>query len=612
MVKSIRFRMQVWYAMVLLGVIGSFAALLYARAHAATIQRADGQLLAATRYLEATLRNFPPHELDPSLPAESLRGRPPRDGLDNGPPDRGQQPRPALPPRRPDDRRPDDRRPDDRRPDAGPPGDRATVAPLDERLTADGPPDDRAPPDRPPDDFRGDGPPQRFDNRRPLDDGPPERGNRPQPKKDLQFMLSELDLHDVRDVQFDDPIKPTYFTIWRADGAVLKTSDATREFTKPDIAADRVGSNDLHYAFVGPERQATTLGPMQTIILVGKPMQRELADLRWLTWQLLGVGSVVLLIGVAGGWLIAGRLIRPIQSIATTASSISAQNLARRIDASLIDDELVVLADVLNEMFSRLEGSFDRQTRFTADASHELRTPLAVLHSHLELALSRPRTTAAYQETLRTCLTACGRMRALVDGLLTLARADAGKLELQFKPLDIRVVVRDVTEQFLGQAEQSGVSLSLSVPPQPLRVAGDAVFLARVPANLLANALRHTPRGGKVRVSLTAADQHALLTIADNGSGIPEADQSRVFERFFRADQARSRASGGCGLGLAICKSLIEAHGGTISFSSQTDRGTTFTVRLPLAPAAPSPPSPPRIEATATPPLIAHNTADVR
>jgi two-component system, OmpR family, sensor kinase len=496
MFRSIRWRLQLWYATVLLTVIVSFTGLLYYQARAARLQQIDAQLLAAARYLDANLRAFPPHELD------------------------GPRPDGTLPPP----------------PPLGPPGDR---------------------PPRP-------GPP------------PPPAGSRERQYASLE--LRSLPAPDAR-----EPEDWPYFVIWRADGSVVKASDPGRQIAPPprQAAPDRA-SPEFRCIRLGADRAAVGLGPHRTLVLVGKSTRREFAELDGFAWRLAGSGVVALAVGLVGGWLISTRILRPLATISATAASISATNLSRRLDTANVDRELAELAGVLNEMFGRLEASFERQVRFTADASHELRTPLAVLYSHAELALARPRSEEDYRDTLKSCLNAAARMRALVDGLLTLARADAGRLDLARQPLDLCRVAEEAAEQYAQQANQAGVALAAEVPDRPVRVSGDAVFLARVAENLLANALRHTPAGGQVRVAVAEEKGRALLSVADTGSGIPTEDQPRIFERFFRVDKARSRASGGLGLGLAICKSLTEAHGGTIRFTSQPGQGTTFVVDLPL------------------------------
>jgi heavy metal sensor kinase len=291
------------------------------------------------------------------------------------------------------------------------------------------------------------------------------------------------------------------------------------------------------------------------------------------------VGALVLAVGLAGGWVISSRILRPVAAIAATASAISATSLSRRIDPEAVDRELADLARVLNAMFERLEGAFERQARFTADASHELRTPLAIIRTHAELALNRPRPAEDYRETIETCLRAAGRMTALVEGLLTLARADAGKLDLVRQPVDLAQLIEESVTLFRPLAAARKVTLRATLAPMEVR--GDAGRLAQVVTNLLSNAVQYNKPGGEIEVRLARVAADTVLSVRDTGCGIPEADRPHLFERFYRVDKARSRASGGNGLGLAICKSIVEAHGGTIGFHTAEGRGTTFWVRLP-------------------------------
>lgn len=376
-----------------------------------------------------------------------------------------------------------------------------------------------------------------------------------------------------------------YFVIWRASGTILAASADGDSIPRSIGSALPSGHPPGFRWRDGVRREMLLVGPRGTLILVGKPAGRELAELGAFAWRLLASGIVVLVVGLAGGWLISRSITGPIAAISRTASEISASNLSRRIETLGIDQELVGLATILNEMFARLEAAFERQSRFTSDASHELRTPLAVIHSHAELALSKPRSADEYRETLIACLGAASRMAKLVDGLLTLARADAGRLDVHFAKVDLRSVVEEVVDQYRPQAETAGVSLATELP-EPLPVKGDPVLLARVSSNLLSNALRYTPSGGRVRIALRADAHTALLVVEDSGCGIPVEDQSKVFERFFRADRARSRAQGGNGLGLAIAKSLVEVHKGSIGFTSVPECGTRFEVRLPLVASA--------------------------
>jgi len=533
-----RLRLQVWYAAVLLFVITAFAGALYVHTRFERMRATDARLEAAASYLQATLRGLPPMDERPFFSMQrAIRARMSgeRGPRDHGPPEHG------PPAHRPSEPGPRHHGPGDDRPAGPPPGDH---------------PDFPNPPPHP-----GDGPAERL-------------------RAAMTLPGSLLDAPD-------SPHHEPYWKIWHANGTVLAESDnlvMPGDERRPNVA--QIGSPPGFppgFRWREPDRREIVVsGPRGSTILVGKPFGRELAEMRHLAWRLFGGGLIVMVVGLAGGWLISRSITQPIQAIATTASEISARNLARRIETSGLDKELIGLATILNEMFERLEGSFERQSRFTSDASHELRTPLAVLHAHAELALSRPRSAEEYRETLAACLKAAARMGTLVDGLLMLARADAGRLDPQFRRLDWREVVDDVVDQYRPQAAAAGIELSTDLA-EPVPVKGDAALLARVSSNLLGNALRYTPRGGRIHIALKAkGSDGAVLAVEDSGCGIAVEDQARVFQRFFRADKARSRSQGGNGLGLAICKSLVEAHHGQIGFTSVPEQGTRFEVCLPL------------------------------
>ena len=275
------------------------------------------------------------------------------------------------------------------------------------------------------------------------------------------------------------------------------------------------------------------------------------------------------------------RRLRPIATMCQTVAGITASSLSRRIDLEGVDTELGELGGLLNTMLGRLEASFDQQARFTADASHELRTPLAVVLTQVELALARPRSADEYRDALEACGRAARRMKGLVDDLLTLARADAGKLELRWEPVELGPIVDECAGMLGPLAEGRGVCVVVNAGVAPLEA--DPERLARVVTNLLSNAILYNRPGGRVTLSVVAEGDAVVLTVADTGVGIPEGDLPRVFDRFFRVDKARSRESGGSGLGLAICKSIVEAHGGTIILASQPGKGTEVIVRLPRA-----------------------------
>jgi heavy metal sensor kinase len=386
------------------------------------------------------------------------------------------------------------------------------------------------------------------------------------------------------------PPAGSYFAIWSATGDLLRS-------TAPDPAsipapAPRADPYPFARGPQGPEapiirqrgdaREAYTYGPFGARILVGKSIQPERAELHRLAALLSGAGAAVLLIGLIGGWMLSLGVVRPIAEITAAAQSISASNLSRRIDVAGTQSELGNLAAVLNDTFARLEAAFQQQIRFTADASHELRTPLAIIHSHSQLALSRPRSAEEYQTMFQTCLRASDRMKNLVDSLLLLARADGGRLNLTLAPVDLRRIAEDAIDLLTPLAAARSITIEKKL--QAAVLTADATRLAQVAANLLSNAIRYNRDGGKVEVTVSEDATDAILTISDTGLGIAPENQTHLFERFYRVDEARSRAEGGSGLGLSICKTIVQAHGGAITFQSEVNKGTTFTVRLSRAP----------------------------
>jgi heavy metal sensor kinase len=486
MVRSIRVRLLIWYAVVLTGVVGGFAGILYYEVRAARLAEVDAQLETAAAGLESALRLFPQHELTGEGPPPPPKGGPP--------------PKKKGPPGRPMDR-----------PDPG-------AGPLDR-----------------------------------------------------EHLLATLDLPGPP----GDKPEGTYFTVWRSNGSVLKATG-----NSPDTPAPTTEPWPS-LTFRGASREFVTKGPSGTTIVVGRPAGQVASDLRAFAWQLAGTGVAVLAVGLAGGWLISRSILRPIATITRTASRISADNLSARINADKVDRELAELARVLNATFKRLEAAFDRQARFTADASHELRTPLAVIRSQAELTLSRPRSVEEYQEAIQTCLRASARMAELVEGLLALARADAGKGAAIRESVDLNRLVADAAELCRPLANNKNVRLTTELAATA--VTGDPSALARVVGNLITNAILYNRPNGEVHVTLGIDGKEALLTVRDTGEGIPEEHHAHLFERFFRADKARSRATGGSGLGLAIAKAVVEAHGGSIGFKSAVGTGSKFCVRLPRA-----------------------------
>jgi heavy metal sensor kinase len=350
---------------------------------------------------------------------------------------------------------------------------------------------------------------------------------------------------------------------------------------RPDTTAPDSGP---YFRTRGFYREAYDFNREGRSVLIGRSIAAELEAMRGFALVLAGAGIAVLALGLGGGWLIASRAMRPLKDISATASRISGGNLSERINVADTENELGLLAGVLNSTFARLEAAFDQQKQFTADASHELRTPIAVLVSETQTALARPRTAGEYRETIEACLDTAQQMRRLTESLLELARFDAGQERIQREPVDLAELARASVELVRPLAADGGVQIHCALAPTEVSV--DAIRMGQVITNLLTNAIRYNKPGGEVRLSSRVEPGSAILVIADTGQGIAAEDLPHIFERFYRADKARSAAQGRTGLGLAICKAIVDAHSGSIEVASQPGAGTIFTVRLPTAPPA--------------------------
>jgi two-component system OmpR family sensor kinase len=302
--------------------------------------------------------------------------------------------------------------------------------------------------------------------------------------------------------------------------------------------------------------------------------------------ELLIVGAIALAVATLGCWWLIRRGLRPVDRMIDTAAAIAAGDLSRRVPLFDPRSEMGRLGGALNEMLGQIEDSVrvraaseERLRRFIADAAHELRTPLTSLRGYAELyrqgAISDE---AGVANAMGRIESEGGRMARLVDDMLLLARLDQQR-GLETKPVDLVAVVREAVDDFRVVAPDRPITTDLA---DGAVVRGDRLRLRQVVDNFLVNTRIHTPPGTPVHVAVARKGKEVELSVADQGPGIPAEDQARVFERFWRADPARVRSRGGTGLGLAIVASLVQAHGGTVSLTSQPAQGATFTVRLPL------------------------------
>ena len=297
---------------------------------------------------------------------------------------------------------------------------------------------------------------------------------------------------------------------------------------------------------------------------------------------MLAILPFALLCALLGGYILAGRVLSPVNAITRKAREITAERLSERLPVSNPQDEIGHLATVFNDTLARLEFSFERLRRFTADASHELRTPLTSIRSVGEVALRNQRNGPSYREVIGSMLEETERITNLVDNLLTLAREDSGRVQLTPRSLNLTSLVGDVVDELQILAEEKDQALSLD-GQSPIMVIADHATIRQAVTNVLHNAIRYTQTGGHIETRLATTDnEQVIIDIIDDGPGIPEAERTKVFERFYRVDKARSRTEGGAGLGLSIARWAVEANQGTIEFCDKEGPGSCCRITLPL------------------------------
>lgn len=577
MIRSLRWRLQLWHGLVLWIVLAVFGVVVYFLQWQTRLQQIDAELDRTAEVLAMRVRRLMPGPPFGPLPFDGRPGGPRfnapgqpgfGEGLRNPPVgERGNRPAPRG---RDGERPPQQNRPPREFPDGprGPgPGE---PRPNEPRGPNPRPPqfEPANPPGRP-----HDNPPWQMsrwvdDMMRRFRDFSDNRGNRP--GLDLPPEFAQL---------FEGPAdRRMYFLIWNRDGQVLEKSTSAPDLEYPRL---HVGENELPVRLVRHRahfREVVLAGRFETNILVGKSLRHDIA----MSHQFAGILTLaalgVLGVGLLGGWWLTGRAIRPLETMTRTAESISAQNLAQRINVTETDSELGQLAVVLNQTLDRLQAAFERQTRFTADASHELRTPVAVILAQIELSLARPRSEQDYRDALTTCLRASQRMKSLIENLLVLARLDAGAAELRLESIALDQLVGEAVELIKPLADQKRIAITCELAP--ITVLVDRNRILQVLTNLLTNAVRYNRDDGQILVTVGEEGDMALVAIRDTGIGIAAEHLPHIFDRFFRVDPARSRSEGSSGLGLAICQSLVTAHHGTLTAHSTLGEGTTMELRL--------------------------------
>ena len=332
-----------------------------------------------------------------------------------------------------------------------------------------------------------------------------------------------------------------------------------------------------------PVRMAT-----QRIYIDGQPLIIEVADpqgkfsgvLKEFYSVLYVAIPIALIVSAFGGYWLSGRALAPVDQIIHEARAIDPANLAARLSVPASGDELQRLSETLNQMLGRVEHSVLRMRRFTADASHELRAPMTLIYTAAEFALRRDRSPDELKESLRKILREAKRCTELINQLLLLARSDAGRSQIQMVTTDVSALVGEVMTEVNTLASSKRLNILANLPQQLVFLELDAASFRRMLLILLDNAIKYTPEGGVITISVVEEPATVTIAVADTGAGITGEQLPFIFDRFWRADKVRSRDSGGTGLGLAIARDIAKSHGAELTVESSVGHGSTFTVRL--------------------------------
>jgi signal transduction histidine kinase len=395
-----------------------------------------------------------------------------------------------------------------------------------------------------------------------------------------------------------DPL-PGYFMVLDQQGKLLYPSPLIRQLSgddqtqllrgalqlKDETGAVIVGLRGDSLRLLAVERRNATAGGNISLVIAALPTSVVDLPPQLLLGTMIVIAPIIFIISMVVAYFVVGSAFRPVDQLINEVEAITdGRSLHRRLPADSSNDEVARLGLTVNAMLARLETSFAALRRFTADASHELKTPLTVLRADVERAMHPVTNRAERMVALEEALQETARMSDLVDSLLTLARADEGRFDIHRTTVEIEPLIREVYETAVILGEDAG--LQISMPSlENATVMGDRTRLRQLLLNLVTNAIKYTPRGGRVEVAVTRRiDDEIAIVVRDTGMGIAANDLPHIFDRFWRADRARSRASerGGFGLGLAISQWIVQAHGGTLTAQSRLGRGTVFTVVLPV------------------------------
>jgi heavy metal sensor kinase len=405
------------------------------------------------------------------------------------------------------------------------------------------------------------------------------------------FLQHKLDIHEMNNLNEElrehssllprgkmfRVSNPDRSIVYQPDAMVVVPSIVSRS---NELRKESIVANSRPYRTIG---RFAVVGPYTFFIQVAvdQTEYRELTTgLAWIL--LLSVPLAGLLAAFAGYWM-SGRALRPIHQITETANSIDARSLSRRLPLLGTKDELDRLSTTINRMLDRIATSYERIAQFTSDASHELRTPVTLIRSNAELLLMAPDNSPRVEQGLSDILAESTYMTRLIGDLLTLARGADDGAAISMELLELNESIRSILERGQAQAAIRNISLEWLTADQVVPLHGNQPMIERILMILIDNAVRYTPGGGRIQIQTWVTSENCGFTVSDTGIGIAPSHHERIFERFFRVDEARTPRDGGCGLGLSIAKSLIEYHRGTIHLESEIGRGASFKVSFSRA-----------------------------
>jgi heavy metal sensor kinase len=385
---------------------------------------------------------------------------------------------------------------------------------------------------------------------------------------------------------------PIYFRVLKADGSLFYVSENFKEihYSPRDKPMPNVEERDEKWEEVrSPGRRRTFRmihfpmhkgGRLTYVLQVATHTRFVRKSLSHFKRNLLAAFPIVLVLGSLGGWILARRSLSPIGYIASKARHITNKNLNERLVPRGTDDEMDSLIRTINDMIARLEDSFKRMAEFTADTSHELKTPICALRGEAEVLLSKSRSAEEYQEGLVHFIERFDELNRMINDLILLSKSDTGELELKLAPLRLDLLIKEMGHLFQVLAEQKGISLEIDAA-KDITVIGDKLRLQQLFTNLIDNAIKYTQEGS-IRITIEKREDNARVQVTDTGIGIPQEEQEKIFNRFYRIEKSRSKETGGVGLGLSIAEWIVQAHQGRIEVESELNRGSTFTVYLPM------------------------------